>query len=224
MGIAGTIMHQSVRDQDLTAAEHLDAEWRLFQAFEAGALGHLCRVWETARPVVVVGRNTSIADQVLQDVCLQDGVPVLRRTSGGGAVILGPGCLNYALAASLVSHPELQDVAGSFSTILRRITAALNVTNLAVAGGTDLTLNGRKVSGNAQRRGRRALIHHGTLLYAFDSSLAGRYLRDPRRQPAYRAGRPHTDFIGNLPLSRQVIEARLGAAWSPDQEEFGSGF
>ena len=32
-------MHQSVRDQDLTAAEHLDAEWRLFQAFEAGAIG-----------------------------------------------------------------------------------------------------------------------------------------------------------------------------------------
>jgi len=217
-------MHQSVRDQDVTAAEHLEAEWRLFQAFETGTLGHLCRTWETPRPVVVVGRNTSVADHVIQDACLRDAVPVLRRFSGGGAVVLGPGCLNYALGVSFVSYPELEEVAVSFSTILRRITAALNVDNLSVAGGTDLTLNGRKVSGNAQRRGRHALIHHGTLLYAFDSRLAARYLRDPRRQPAYRAGRQHTDFIGNLPLSRELIEDRLGAAWSTHQEESCFGF
>lgn len=204
-------MHQSVCDQDVTAAEHIEAEWQLFQALDAGVIGHLCRTWEATRPVVVVGRNTSIADQVIQDACLRDAVPVLRRFSGGGAVILGPGCVNYAFGVSLVSHPELQDVAVSFRAILQRITAALNVTDLTIAGGTDLTLNGRKVSGNAQRRGRRALIHHGTLLYAFDSSFADRYLRHPRRQPAYRAGRRHTDFIGNLPLSRDVLEARLEA-------------
>ena len=68
-------MHQSVRDPDLTAAEHLDAEWRLFQAVEAGAFGHLFRTWETARPVVVVGRNTSIAEQVISGRLLRDGVP-----------------------------------------------------------------------------------------------------------------------------------------------------
>jgi lipoate-protein ligase A len=214
MAIAGTMMHQSARDQDVTATEHLEAEWRLFQALEAGATGSLCRTWETSRAVVVVGRNTSIADYVIEDACLRDAVPVLRRFSGGGAVILGPGCVNYALGVSLVSHPELLDVAISFRTILRHVTAALNVTELAVAGGTDLALDGRKVSGNAQRRGRRALIHHGTLLYAFDSSLADRYLRDPRRQPAYRAGRRHADFMGNLPLSKDVLEARLAAALS----------
>jgi len=205
------MMHQSVHDQDVTATEHLEAEWQLFQALEAGTTGHLCRTWETSRPVVVVGRNTSIADHVIEGACFRDAVPVVRRFSGGGAVILGPGCVNYALGVSLVSHPELLDVANSFRMILERIAGALNVPELAVAGGTDLALDGRKVSGNAQRRGRRVLIHHGTLLYAFDSSLAARYLRDPLRQPAYRAGRRHTDFIGNLPLSRDALEARLQA-------------
>lgn len=206
-------MHQSVRDQHLTVAEHLEAEWQLFQALEAGAKGDLCRTWETTRPAVVVGRNTSIADHIIQDACLRDAVPVLRRFSGGGTVILGPGCLNYALAVSLVSYPAFEDVALSFSTILQQIAAVLNVTNLTVAGGTDLALEGRKVSGNAQRRGRRALLHHGTLLYAFDASLAARYLREPDRQPAYRAARPHTEFLGNLPLSREAIEDGLRAAW-----------
>jgi len=206
-------MHQSVRDPHVTAADHLEAEWQLFQAFEAGATGHFCRTWESARPAVVVGRNASIADQVIQDACRRDAVPVLRRFTGGGTVILGPGCLNYALVVSLVSYPELADVAVSFSTILEHVAAALNVPNLTVAGGTDLALNDRKVSGNAQRRGRRALLHHGTLLYAFDASLAARYLRDPQRQPAYRAARPHTDFLGSLPLAREAIEDSLRTAW-----------
>lgn len=208
-------MHQSIRNRDLTTAEHLEAEWRLFQTFEAGAIGHLCRTWETSRPVVVVGRNSALADHVIQDACLRDNVQVLRRFSGGGAVVLGAGCLNYAIAASLVSYPELEDVAVSFKVVLQRLTAALNVTDLTVADGTDLALNGRKVSGNAQRRGRRAFIHHGTLLYAFDARLAARYLKEPPRQPAYRAGRQHTDFIANLPLSRGVLEDRLRAAWCP---------
>ena len=63
--------------------------------------------------------------------------------------------------------------------------------------------DGRKVSGNAQRRGRRALLHHGTLLYDFDPGLAARYLKEPIRRPAYRSGRCHADFIGNLPLSAE---------------------
>ena len=163
---------------------------------------------------MVLGRNSPVADQVIQDACIRDDVPVLRRFSGGGAVVLGPGCLNYAIAVSLVSSPELEDVAVSFKAVLQRLTAALNVTDLTVAGATDLAVNGRKVSGNAQRRGRRAFVHHGTLLYAFDARLAVRYLKEPPRQPAYRAGRQHTDFIANLPLSRGVLEDRLRAAWS----------
>ena len=112
-----------------------------------------------------------IAADVIEEACRADGVRVLRRFSGGGAVVLGPGCLNYAVALSLVSRPELADVAASFQFILGRIVAALGVPGLSIAGETDLALDGRKVSGNAQRRGRRALMHHGTLLYDFDPGL-----------------------------------------------------
>ena len=134
---------------------------------------------------------------------------VLRRVSGGGAVVLGPGCLNYAVVLSLASHPATGRVAASFRLVLRAIVEALDVPGLSIEGGTDLALHGRKVSGNAQRRGRRALLHHGTLLYDFDPGLAVRYLKEPVRRPAYRSGRCHGEFIGNLPLSAETIEARL---------------
>ncbi len=205
-------MHQSIREDERAAEEHLEHEWQLFQTIEAGGAGGVSRTWETTQPVVVIGRSTPVAEQVIQTACHEDGVHVLRRFTGGGAVVLGPGCLNYAIGLSLVPRSGLTDVAGSFATILSQIAAALGVAGVSVGGGTDLVLNGRKVSGNAQRRGRRALLHHGTLLYAFDARLAARYLKEPARQPAYRASRRHTEFIGNLPLSRESLRTHVEAA------------
>jgi lipoate---protein ligase len=195
---------------EVTVDEHLRQDWQLFLRLEAGESAGPVRIWETLRPVVVVGRSTSIADHVILDACRADDVQVVRRFSGGGTVVLGPGCLNYAVALPLVSRPELQNVQASFGTILGAIAAALGVTGLSIEGTTDLALEGRKVSGNAQRRGRRALLQHGTLLYDFDPALAARYLREPGRQPAYRACRPHASFLGNLPLTGRELRARIG--------------
>lgn len=206
-------MHENGDETRLDPEEQLTREWALFQSVESGAPGNLCRCWQAARPVVVVGRSSALAADVSLDVCREDRVPVLRRFSGGGAVVLGPGCLNYAVVLSLVSWPALINVSASFHVILGRIVAALGISGLSLAGGTDLVLDGRKVSGNAQRRGRRALIHHGTLLCGFDPRLATRYLKEPSRQPAYRAARRHAEFIGNLPLSVETVQARLETAW-----------
>jgi lipoate-protein ligase A len=206
------MMYQNV--DPLTPRDRLALEWNLFQSTESGAASGFHWSWEATQPTVVVGRNIHAADDVILDACASDSVPVLRRFSGGGTVILGPGCLNYALALPLVSQPGLADVAASFQLLLGRIVAALDIPRLAIDGRTDLTLDGRKVSGNAQRRGRRALLQHGTLLYDFDPGIATRYLREPARQPAYRADREHAAFIGNLPLDRERVRAALETAWA----------
>ena len=193
--------------------EHLALEWHLFCSTDSGASDGFHRYWEADRPVVVVGRNSRVQDDVFLDACAADGVPVLQRFSGGGAVVLGPGCLNYAVALPLVSQPGLADVALSFRLLLARIVAALSIEGLSLDGCTDLVLGGRKVSGNAQRRGRRALIQHGTLLYNFDPALATRYLREPARRPVYRADRLHAQFMGNLPFDGRRLLARLMTSW-----------
>jgi lipoate---protein ligase len=208
-----SMMPQNVAESSLDAEYQLARDWTAFQAGEAGAVGTVCRVWQTPRPVVVVGRHGGVAADVLEANCEVDQVPVLRRVSGGGAVVLGRGSMNYSMVFSLVSHPELTGIAESFHIVLRAIVEALDVPGLSIDGGTDLVLHGRKVSGNAQRRGRRTLLHHGTLLYDFHPGLAVRYLKEPIRRPAYRGGRSHSEFIGNLPLSAATIRTRLGTAW-----------
>jgi len=74
------------------------------------------------------------------------------------------------------------------------------------------------VSGNAQQRKRDCLLHHGTLLYAFDAAAGERYLRIPARQPKYRQQRPDSEFLTNLPLGREEIAQRLRQAFGAERE------
>ena len=196
----------------MTAEAQLDEDRQLFQRVEDGAADYGWRLWENPAPTVVLGRFGRAAEEVFEAHCARDGVPVVRRISGGGAVVISAGCLNFSAVFSLEAFPELLNVARSFELILGGLASALAMEGLSVGGGTDLVVAGRKVSGNAQRRGRRALIHHGTLLYDFDRALATRYLREPRRQPHYRMRRTHDDFIGSLGVPRDLLATRLSAA------------
>ncbi|MCX6621881.1 MAG: lipoate--protein ligase family protein [Acidobacteria bacterium] len=193
----------------LCARENLELDTARFQAAEAGAGTEILRLWEATEPVVVLGRSGSISRDTDEDACARDGVPILRRESGGGAVVLAAGCINYSLILPLERNPELRLVAVSYRLILKWVIGALAVPGLEIRGLSDLAIGGRKVSGNAQRRGRNALLHHGTLLCGFDSRLAERYLKEPLRQPDYRLGRRHSEFLGNLPLSGGEVAERL---------------
>jgi lipoate---protein ligase len=187
------------------AAENLALDELLLDEQEEGL-----RFWECLQPVVVVGRGGRVEEQVRVDACEADGVDVLRRSSGGGAVVLGPGCLNYSLVFSLERRPRWRNVRQSFCEILSRIADALGA---EIRDPSDLAWQGKKVSGNSQRRTASVLLHHGTLLYDFDPELASRYLLEPKRQPEYRRWRTHAQFLGNLPFSGQDIQNRIAEVW-----------
>ena len=55
----------------------------------------------------------------------KDNIPVLRRSSGGGTVLQGPGCLNYTLILSKQKHPELNDLRKSYEWISAKVIEAL---------------------------------------------------------------------------------------------------
>jgi len=190
----------------------------LFHALEATGAGETLRFWESHATAVIVGSLCHIPRQVQEDACLRDGVPIIRRSSGGGAVVVARGCLNYSLVLSLKARPELRHVTESYRVILGRIVKALELPGLTIRGQSDLALREKKVSGNAQRRGRQALLHHGTVLYAFDARTMDRYLQEPERQPAYRAGRRHLTFVTNVPLQPDAIKAALIRAWDAEPE------
>ena len=185
-----------------------------FRTLEEGGSRETLQFWECEERMVVVGASGQWNRDLHEEACTADKVPVVQRLSGGGAVIVGRGCLSYSMVLSLEAKPELRSVAHSYTLILGRIVERLGLPSLAVRGMSDITIGDRKISGNAQRRGRRALLHHGTILYDFDVRCMERYLKEPQRQPAYRAGRSHSDFVTNAPLERDAIKDGITRAWN----------
>ena len=119
----------------------------------------------------------------------------------------------FALVLSLQARPELRPLHGSYAAILGVTARALGIPEARHEGTSDIALGGLKFSGNAQKRTRSALLHHGTLLHDLDLGLVERYLREPEKQPPYRRGRAHARFLANLPLPAAEIRGRLAAAW-----------
>jgi lipoate-protein ligase A len=195
--------------------ENLALDEALLLDAERGAGGETLRLWAWPSYAVVLGAAGVIADDVDESACTADGVPLARRASGGGTVLLGPGCLNYSLVLAMDRAPELSQVTPSYCYVARVMAAALAdiQPGIELAGSSDLAVLGCKFSGNAQQRKRRFLLHHGTVLHGFDFAKIGRYLRLPPRRPEYRADRRHADFLMNLPDRSAEIRAALARGW-----------
>ncbi len=195
--------------------EVLAWEEAVLHAVEADPTAAALLLWEAAAPAIVVGRSNVVDREVDVAACGTDGVQIYRRSSGGGAVVLGPGCLCYALALPITPADRAAGIPAVTRAVMGRLAVALQPLStepVAVQGISDLTIGGRKCSGNSQRWLRQALLHHGTLLYDADVSRIARWLRFPSQQPDYRADRPHAAFIRTFPATRGALETALATS------------
>jgi lipoate---protein ligase len=200
-------------------AENLALDEALLIAAEENTGGEVIRVWEAPTHAVVVGSGGSVSIDVSAAACEADGVPILRRASGGGTVLIGPRCLCFSLVLNYDSAPRLNEIPASNRYVLGRVVRALAPAVAAsVEGTSDLAVGGVKFSGNAQQRKRRFFLHHGTLLCGFDRALISKYLNCPERQPDYRRDRPHAEFVANLPLTVEEAKRLLITEWRPEGE------
>ncbi|NMC21907.1 MAG: lipoate--protein ligase family protein [Thermogutta sp.] len=219
-----------------TLEENLALDEALLDAAEGGrGAGAVLRVWEWSAPAVVLGRASRAAQEVRLDRCRFHNVPVVRRCSGGAAVVIGPGCWMYTLilpiSPDISRRPDRMHAA-----VLNPIAAALAacVPGVVRAGTSDLARDAapagdaesappgrppvrdpapRKFSGNSLRCRRGRLLYHGTMLYDFDVSLVGELLTMPPRRPDYRGERDHADFLCNLPLDRAALCRTMRTVW-----------
>lgn len=204
--------------------ENLACDEALLDLYEEQGTGGVLRFWEPQNYFVVVGYGNHVASEVNVSACEGGGVPILRRCSGGGTVLQGPGCLNYSLILKIEEGGPLSTINSANKFIMERNRAALESrfetqnAKLKVAGHTDLVIEtgpgqAQKISGNAQRRKKHYLLFHGTFLLNFDIELIEKYLRMPSKEPSYREGRSHEKFLMNLNLSAETVKQALRSAW-----------
>lgn len=199
-----------------TPAENLAFEEVLLNEVEADPSAATLRLWEPIDYFVVLGRSNRAEAEVNVKFCQSAGIPVLRRPSGGGAVLLGPGCLCYSLVLPLSEQQRQLGISAATARLMERIAGGLAslLPGVCVQGVSDLVWNGHKFSGNAQRWLRRSFIHHGTLLYNFNLPLLANCLNHPSRQPDYRNSRGHLEFVSNVPCEPDRLRSALLSDWN----------
>jgi lipoate-protein ligase A len=197
-------------------AENLACDEALLDWREEQGGGDILRFWESPERFVVVGYANKIQAEVNVAHCEAKQMPIFRRCSGGGTVLQGPGCLNYALILRMEMDQSLAGISGANKFIMEHNRKAVeSATGHApsIKGHTDLAFGNQKFSGNSQRRHKRYLLFHGTFLLNFDLPLVGEFLKFPSRQPDYRDSRSHGDFLMNLNLSAAAIKGALQKEW-----------
>ncbi len=122
---------------------------------------------------IIVGKHQNTIAEINQDFVNKNNISVVRRLSGGGAVYHDMGNLNFTF---IVNDNNINKF--DFNVFCRPIIKALEKigVNSQLNGRNDITINGKKFSGNSQYIKKNRIMHHGTLLYNSNLSVISKAL------------------------------------------------
>ena len=180
----------------LDVGENLSLEWARVKALDDAAAPppRPELLFYVNAPCVVLGRTRKVSLDLTEAALATPTGFLARRRSGGGTVYQDENNLNFSitLPTDWPGLPQSPRAAAAF--VLSSLARTLGAHHAQIERISDVTFAGKKISGNAQYRGRRVLLHHGTLLLSADKPAMDRWLRLPPERPDI----PHGDFVADL--------------------------
>jgi lipoate-protein ligase A len=163
-------------------------------------------VWQPEKSCIVLGTSNTPETAVHTDLAAAEGVPVYKRHSGGQTVILTP----KTIVISIRFHSDaLENPKTYFRKINRIIMDALEemgIINLGEKGISDITIGEKKILGSSIYRKRTMVLYHAVLNIAESPGFIARYLKHPSKEPDYRAGRKHEEFVTSIHAEGYPLE------------------
>ncbi len=196
-------------------ALHMALDQVLVDEVASGRRPPTLRFWEWASPAVVIGRFQSLNNEVDREVAAGEGVAVVRRISGGGAMFCEPGnTITYSICApiSMVEGLSFQE---SYALMDEWVIAALRELGIEAwyQPLNDIVSADGKIAGAAQARRGRAVLHHVTMAYDIDATKMLRILRIGREKMSDKGTQSAAKRVDPLRsqtgLPREVIIQRL---------------
>lgn len=155
-----------------------------------------CLINEGSTPAIVMGISGKPDLLINKEKLLSNPLPVIRRFSGGGTVVIDQNTLFVTFIFAKSSHR----FPGYPEPIMRwteEIYKDVFQNNLFALRENDYVIGSRKCGGNAQYIKKERWLHHTSFLWHFEHTMMD-YLLHPPKTPSYREGRKHSDFLCTL--------------------------
>lgn len=198
-----------------------EAGWNL--AFEEYVLTHkregdYLLLWQNDN-TIVIGQNQNAEAEINRSFVEAHDITVVRRMTGGGAVYHDLGNLNYSFITDV--HDAAQLSMTAFTQPVVEALRALGL-NAEASGRNDILVDGKKVSGTAQRMAGGRILHHGTLLFDSDPGMvAGALNVDPAKFQS-KSAKSVRSRIGNI-RDHLAVDMDLPAFWEHLKKALSAG-
>lgn len=146
-------------------------------------------------PSIIIGRNQNPFEEINFSPAKENAIPIIRRISGGGAVFHDFGNLNFSFITSTFERSL-----ANYRKFTSPIIEALNKLGVLAefSGKSDIVVNGRKISGNAQAYHGKKMIHHGTLLFDCDLRFIDLFLHKDLTKAVSRSIKSNRANVTNI--------------------------
>jgi lipoate---protein ligase len=178
--------------QGLPIFEQLQLEEALLRIGE----GSYALLNTNSPPAIVLGISNRVPEAVcVSDVRLKD-LPIIRRFSGGGSVVVDNATFFCTIILDQKEHPFPPNPQGMMIYVAKILEKAFLPFKMSIEA-QDYILDDRKIGGNAQSFTKHRVLHHTSFLYSWQKEFMN-LLKMPLVQPEYRRKRKHEDFLGSL--------------------------
>lgn len=154
--------------------------------------------WIPDTTYIILGQSNSIEKSVRTEKIVKDEVRILKRPSGGESVVLTP---NTLVISSVIKTSSFNNPKKYFEKINEKIIQVLRklgIQDLHHKGISDIAIGEKKILGSSIYRKKDIVFYHAVLNVSETTDFLEKYLKHPNKEPDYRKGREHKDFVTSL--------------------------
>lgn len=156
------------------------------------------KIWRPDKTYIVLGRSNKAESSVNTDNVIKDGIMVMQRSSGGHTVVLTPATIVFSIK---IPAKKLESPRAIFDTINKSLIEEFHkkgVEGICSRGISDLSIGDQKIMGSSMNLKEGTYFYHAVLNISEDPTLISKYLKHPAKEPDYRLGRDHSEFVTSL--------------------------
>ena len=160
--------------------------------------GLIIEVLQPQKDQVVMGASGKWPKEVHAEAMLQDGVALFKRKGGGGTVLLGQNTIVVTIHAEVAHRFRNLAYFKALNNAMSDVFRKWGNHDYRTRGISDIAVEDRKIVGTSIYRRRNYLLYQASILVELNKTGINRYLQHPPKEPDYRAGRSHDQFLTSL--------------------------